>query len=319
MRKSKNIKTAKPAKNKKGIDTYCPLFPGFYGTRFEDQDNERQELEHLFEQLGITGRASETLADCAAKSGRLYTVNYAAFYLAYSQNITVAISDLISEECPALKGFSGFEFQELRSPKEYNFYNDSINIKVLYKNKKTFLLSLLGMIQENRQEFDKHISEHYTSRRGFISHYSNDPADWINDIFQALKPARTKQKNCYVKETKQGPSVLEWHKLGRLLDFICEVQGITESDILERAEVPALSEYMAGPLVELCNGKNPALPEKAQEILNTINKGQAQYKMYCDLRQTAGKQVSRAQTAGFQANEAALYKEAAELLINGEE
>lgn len=136
--------------------TWLPLFPGFYGTRFEP--NEDWELEILEEKRG-------SIEDIEWKE---YDFDYDSYRKETAEECCCVVEDLLKEhlECTIT-----FEF--ISSPKYYNFSNDSINISV-----ELDLETLKKLLEDNFDEWKEHISETYTSRSRFISFYSNDAEDW---------------------------------------------------------------------------------------------------------------------------------------------
>lgn len=64
------------------------------------------------------------------------------------------------------------EFQELISPREYNFSTDRIICWIKPKDVKKLATAL------NSPTLEKLVKERFTSRDGFISFYSNDVSEW---------------------------------------------------------------------------------------------------------------------------------------------
>lgn len=69
-----------------------------------------------------------------------------------------------------------FEYEEMTSPREYNFETDRVFVQVR-------LGVLYLMFRQSRTEghatLGKIIRDRFTSRSGFYSHYSNDLAEWL--------------------------------------------------------------------------------------------------------------------------------------------
>ena len=65
------------------------------------------------------------------------------------------------------------ELEEIVSPKEYNFHNDSGNIVATVDKEKLYNLC------RNNENFAKDIKERYTSRSGFISSYPNTVDEFL--------------------------------------------------------------------------------------------------------------------------------------------
>lgn len=280
------------------VETYLPVFPGFYNTLFElnhESEDERQELEHLFtETFKLPEYLIERFVQLVHCEDSLYKIDYSQWEYDAVKALTEEISFQLSE-IETLKGFDCLEFQKICSPKEYNFSNDSGNISVKLTDERLFRASLLRYIRANRAAFDSHIKSRYTSRDGFISHYSNDGKDWIEDI----------QKGC---------SELDGHKLGRILDFILETEGYGEESLYdafceETCNGLTISKYISGPLFNL-----ERLPGPVLDILEIIDKGQNQLLAY---RESGVSQDSiDRQRAGLHKAESKLLETVKEILID---
>lgn len=90
-------------------------------------------------------------------------------------------------------------FDSVVSPRFYNFENDSINCDIeIYRDK------IEKYVSENKEAFDKYIRDRYTSRDGFISYYENDGDQFLDGWHD------------------------DSHKVGAVLQFICENEGFEE-------------------------------------------------------------------------------------------
>lgn len=69
-------------------------------------------------------------------------------------------------------------FDELDSPKEYNFQTDRIFVKIAPKS----VIELFAKADKNALR--DRIRKEYTSRFGFISHYSPDIYEWPKDVMK---------------------------------------------------------------------------------------------------------------------------------------
>ena len=165
------------------VNTWLPVFPGFYYTIFDcdsEVDNEIYNINETREELGLPEIDYDS-------------VNFD--YDSYRDEMAEGSVAFMAEE---LKDYvTSIKMQKLVSPREYNFTNDSINIEVelSHKNKRAIMLMLL----ENRSEWLDYIKETYTSRSGFWSYYSSDGSEWLMD-----------------KEL-----LTDDHKLGAVLEFLC--------------------------------------------------------------------------------------------------
>jgi len=138
---------------KRVIESYLPIFQGFYGTIFECDKEEDLIAE------------DKTYDD------------YKWFYKEYHERVAKSCVPSIQDQ---LVNFGiTIEFQSLYSPREYNFSNDSINVAYTLENDS--LDKIVEYIQENREEFDTYVKDNCTSYDGFISFYSNDSDVWLNE------------------------------------------------------------------------------------------------------------------------------------------
>jgi hypothetical protein len=94
---------------------------------------------------------------------------------------------------------SDIEFEKISSPKYYNFENDSIHCEIDFNEEK-----VMEYLNENQDAFSTYIKNNYTSRDGFISSYENNASEWLHEW--------------------QNDS----HKVGSVLQFICENEGFEE-------------------------------------------------------------------------------------------
>ena len=155
--------------------TWLPIFSGYYNGWFEPIDNfidyesglDSQSYKEHYEGLYSAGIPqdffNENLWDCLE-------YDYMALYNELSEDICNAVEKLDTQGI-----VKSIEFEELISPKEYNFFNDSINCKITYNQTK-----LMKFIKSNMESFSYYILERYTRRDGFIPSYPNDRNYWLN-------------------------------------------------------------------------------------------------------------------------------------------
>ena len=70
------------------------------------------------------------------------------------------------------------EFVKVWHPREYNFRNDEIDIKLHVSSKEDFSAWARKYTENNEEDWDKLLKALFTRRSGFIPYYSNDPATW---------------------------------------------------------------------------------------------------------------------------------------------
>jgi len=172
--------------NKQIFETYCPLFPGFYGTVFE-YSGEESDIEYYNEENGTDLKWDDFNWD----------------YAEYHKRVAKSFVNRCERELNYLLPVK-MEFEELVSPKEYNFSNDSINVTVELN-----LGQLLGIIKERLSEAREYFKARYTSCSGFISFHSPHIEDWL--------------KMSYIL---QDPK----HRVGSLLECLAQME-ITDDDV----------------------------------------------------------------------------------------
>ncbi len=174
----------------KTFETYLPIFTGFYNTVFEA--DEEQEVFCINEE-----RENNGLKEVDYNKIKWdYKVFERETAIACCNSIEEKINDILDTKCK-------ITFQEVVSPREYNFSNDSINIGIEIDFNK-----LLDYINDNMKEFEVYIKDNYTSHDGFVSFNSNNAIEWI-------------------LETKES------HKIGSMLQFVLENEEYKPFDLYE--------------------------------------------------------------------------------------
>lgn len=157
--------------------TYLPLFSGFYGSHWDEPDF----------------YGEEEIFDLPNDKEFWEFINWENYHNHIAKEMCSEVQSLLSDFVSDIK------FENIVSPKYYNFSNDSINCEITFQEAKIHLY-----LEENINEFKKYIKDRYTSRDGFISSYSNDAKEWL----------------------------FEWssneHMVGSVLQFICENEGHEE-------------------------------------------------------------------------------------------
>jgi|TARA_R110000787_G_scaffold214353_2_gene323597 hypothetical protein len=143
---------------KRIIESYLPIFQGFYGTLFEcDAEEVMIEEDKNYD-------------------------DYNWDYTDYHNRVAKACVSPIQDQLNDLDLGITVEFQSLYSPREYNFSNDSIN--VAYTLADDSLAKIVEYINDNREEFDTYVKDNCTSYDGFMSFYSNDSNVWLNEYIK---------------------------------------------------------------------------------------------------------------------------------------
>lgn len=210
------------------INTWCPLFPGFYGTIYEP--DEQLDIDDINEKR---------------RDINLRPLDFDAFEFDYD----TYRNDVADEFCNEIYGkFSelGFnveiKFQSVSSPKFYNYSNDSINIEA------TFDVDQINQYLIYKvEQFRAYVKEKYTPCEGFISHYPNNSDDWhYNDAWS--------------KDEHMAGSVFEFILLNEEVDHsqFCidtNIQCTNYNELIKGIdeELDELNNDLMGPIVEQIN------------------------------------------------------------------
>lgn len=179
----------------KTIETYLPVFSGFYCGYFESEADYQAQNEYSYYKDEYCDNLDFDDLD----------FDYQSFYNECAECMVFEVRD----ELVSLGFVSDIDYQRINSPKYYNFANDSIYIEVKLKDDN--ITNIMNYLNVWRVEFTEYLKGKYTSRDGFISSYSNSIEDWLNT------------------ESLEHP-----HKLGSILDFILENEGFEESELTFR-------------------------------------------------------------------------------------
>ena len=137
---------------KKVIESYLPVFKGFYGSIFEcDEENSIEE--------------GKTYDD--------YTFDYEDYRNRVANACVIAIGKQLTEFGIIV------EFQALQSPKYYNYSNDTIN--VAYTLESNSFQKVIDYCKDNEDEFAEYLENHFKSYDGFMSFFDYDVETWYNE------------------------------------------------------------------------------------------------------------------------------------------
>jgi hypothetical protein len=167
----------------KTIETFLPIFPGFYCTLFEPDSELEHEVEYLLDEKHVPDgwhpeldfrKYGNAVAEKACDWLHNITGDHRAFNANWFDNNT---------ECPL--GIISVTSQGAISPKFYNYANDSIHCAIELDAKR-FASAFNAIIKEYPEEWKQYLHSHYSSSDGYMSHYPNDPLDWkqLTDDFQ---------------------------------------------------------------------------------------------------------------------------------------
>jgi len=204
------------------FETYLPIFSGFYGGYFEIDEN--QIINDI--QFDRVENGKNELKEISLDID--YSKYYQEISIKFCKEIQYVIRKNIDENCNIV-------FEKITSPRYYNYTNDSIYVSIEIDLEK--ILSLIG---ENFEQFSQYIKENYTCCSGFISGFTNDAKEWIEEDF-----IRNHSSHC----------------IGTFLDFLlkdvyeveeCNIAGYVLEDVYENqfcknytelCELDVYSEY----------------------------------------------------------------------------
>jgi len=191
----------------KTIETYAPIFKGFYGNHWEM--DETPEIESYNEEYG-----TDLDWDNFEWDNKQYMNDVC-------QKFCEVLTEKLHEIMPSIKTV---KMQEIRSPQFYNFSNDAIDVEIIGTNK--MMTDIRRYLKYNSSEWDKYLKVHYTHYSGFWSSYPNTADGWKNDT--------------------ENYNEVEGHYLGSILQFICDNEGLEEFEdfYYEVMEGIYISEYM---------------------------------------------------------------------------
>lgn len=184
------------------INTWLPVFPGFYNTLFDISDDLYRFQSDLVENKLVDEK---------------FELNFN--YAGLNNEICKNCCEWVMKNLPKESGIISVKLQEIRSPKEYNFTNDSANIEIEIDREK-FAEWFNNYLKDWNSKWDKHLLNHYMSRDGFMSFYSSDYEEWAEIT-----------KNYKFDEENDDKIANGVHSLGRILEFYLENEGYDEESL----------------------------------------------------------------------------------------
>lgn len=162
------------------METYAPIFNGFYETAYSFNVDDYDVADWLFNDNEFTENQK---GFCEELIKRHYMDIVKENYTEYEIDVAKAVCEFLTEKVTEMLGTKvEFEFQNIYSPKYYNYRNDSINVK-LNCDTDVFMKNLLKYIKNHLADFKEYIESNYTSYDGFMSYYSNDVNDWLKNEY----------------------------------------------------------------------------------------------------------------------------------------
>lgn len=173
----------------KTYSTYLPVFPGFYNTWFDESEfwmecelSDEEQFRRVYDELAEVPWEfiRSNFFDCVDwRSG------YEAMAEAIAGKLPKLLPRFVKEVTKA----------KLKSPKEYNFYNDSIDCDIT-----VFDDELRSYLSDNAATLEHWLQERYSHRSGFVSFHPNSLQGW--------------------RDVTEDFTALDGHYCGALLDFV---------------------------------------------------------------------------------------------------
>lgn len=183
------------------INTYLPLFNGFYNTIWDYYTDTfiEDEIYHFKSEYDLDIEYNDL------------EINWEEYHLELSKMITNEIEDVL-KEYNLIKSAS---FESLYSPRYYNYRNDSINVDIEIDQK--CITNIKNVIHSNFTYFMELVHDCTTSVSGFIPYY--------------------KKSDFILNEKRINPQAFKHnHHLGFILDACLSILEIEEIYILEKIE-----------------------------------------------------------------------------------
>ena len=190
------------------LNTNLPAFNGYYNSTFDDVDTS-SEFEYINSERTENGLPELENDDSIEW-------DYKTYYSQLNLQLCECVEDFLTE----LKLIKSIEFIALHSPKYYNFTNDVIECKIDVNSK-----NIRKYVNNNLEEFEKHLIDNHKSRDGFNSFYEYDLDFWL-DRMENFKE-------------------LDHIELNSILTFICENEGFVLENELFNGNFEYIGLYAA--------------------------------------------------------------------------
>ena len=178
----------------KMLSVRLPFFPGFYESECQDQLDQcfEMDLEHLESEYNASEKQIEQFADLAGD-----TLDWKAIHLAYAKSFVEGLNNLLE---PGMD----MQFEEMTSPREYNFSTDAIFVKMSQSTLEKML------VEVPKEALEKLIQAQYTSYSGFQSYYPNSLKDWPADLAEWAEPQLGTLLEAFMRETVDSDYLKTW-------------------------------------------------------------------------------------------------------------
>lgn len=195
--------------------TWLPGFSGFYDTIW------KVNIEVIAESIEDEGVFVNKYKRLMIDGGKEYIdgiIDDLYQYERYEKELAKDLCSAVADMSPLIEKI---EYEDIYSPKEYNYRNDHYNCKIHVKMNK-----LKKWAYDNKEYLDKYFKDRYTGYDGFIPFYDNDFDGW--------------EKNT------NGFEEFDEHEIGAILDasLILEYGKYYEQDLYEEYGYKYLDGYI---------------------------------------------------------------------------
>ena len=245
---------------KETYSTFLPCFPGFYESPLYNSDSESEAARTMIDALC----SSESVSFPAPLLKHYFNHHHlgSAFDLqadfpAFTRDAAKAYCRVIADRLAGiLEEEVSIEFEEIRSPKYYNFETDSVNCKITFDADRA-----LAYCREHLPKFRQYLVDNYKSRDGFISFHSYDAAEWLDSGLWGS------------------------HEPGAILDFILrnedpDVEINASERVLEEVRYldyfqtpPALDRYLESPEAKALGQEYARLMKQGDDYIEIMGGG----------------------------------------------
>jgi hypothetical protein len=175
------------------INTWLPIFSGFYNTIWEsDDDYLCTDIIEQCEEKDYSKEKIDKIVDSIWWSNH-YRERHNEYCIEITEELTKEIEKILEK----MEMIHAINYQTIVSPKQYNFTNDGVNVEV--KLKKSHVKNIKKYLKNNFENWKTYLKERYTSYDGFISFHDNYPESSQWEVDNAVQHE---------------------HRLGSILNFI---------------------------------------------------------------------------------------------------
>lgn len=144
------------------MKTFLPVFNGFYNTHFDLNNN--GEFDQIIQNIQYDRKESGIESD--------FNIDDIDFnYNQYEIEVSILLCDIVKNILTDY--IEKITFENIYSPKQYNFSNDSINCDIVPN-----IENIKAYIYANIENFTLYLKNNYKSCDGFISHYDYNFETW---------------------------------------------------------------------------------------------------------------------------------------------